>query len=150
MRALDNLVLPADKVETESSEDEFDAALSFLDPEDAPEVEPEPAPADAAQEGQLEFNPLEPDEEIHIEDLDPEDATLAQDASVISTLLRDLEQPLARALAEAERVLGDEQRVATWVENQARRRMLALAARFADELRETEAKRSLSSPPPAD
>lgn len=154
MRSRDNLVLPADQVESEPDDDDIDVALSFLDPEeDFREAEYEETDGEGPAEAELEFNPLEPDDEICIEDLDPEESTQAtprETSEVVEGLLRDLQGPLAAALLEAERILGDPERVSTWIDNQARRRLLALAERFSEELRGTETKRALSSPPPAD
>lgn len=67
--------------------------------------------------------------------------------AAVDGLLDELRASLSSALAEAERVLGEPDRVATWFETQARKRLLSLSARFADELRATEVKRVLTSPP---
>lgn len=67
--------------------------------------------------------------------------------ALLEKLIADVRGPLAAALADAERVLVEPDRVAVWFENQARRRLLSLVGKFSDELQGTEVKRVLTSPP---
>jgi hypothetical protein len=67
--------------------------------------------------------------------------------AAVQSLLDELRHSLSSALVDAERVLGEPERVALWFEMQARKRLLSLSARLSDELRATEVKKVLTSPP---
>ncbi len=137
MRALDNLLDPhrdAYSSNTEEDDIEIEEALTFLDPEEDDSVDV------------VEFT----EEDDAASEQPATSATAPGLDSPIEALLDDLKGPLRAALKEAYRVLDDEGRVSVWFENQAHRRMVRLAERLADELRATEVKRALTSPPEAE
>lgn len=165
MRALDKLLLGTERAEPASPAPSPVDEEPVQDPNGIDEVLFDDVIFDEAELHELEtegdvkygtpseFDPSQPDVAATASALQ----TYQNDASesvpfadaLLANLLAELRAPLATALADAERVLVEPDRVAIWFENQARRRLLSLVSKFSDELQATEVKRVLTSPPVA-